>query len=65
MLWNGVSVEWGGTNWGAEMAETSAEGFDALVKRWDKRINIGGGYVEKDVVFPGSYVTCFTFYIHL
>jgi hypothetical protein len=24
-----------------------AEGFDALVKRWDKRINVGGGYVEK------------------
>jgi hypothetical protein len=24
-----------------------AAGFDALVKRWDKCINIGGGYVEK------------------
>jgi hypothetical protein len=24
-------------------------GFDALVKRWDKCINIGGGYVEKKV----------------
>jgi hypothetical protein len=23
-----------------------AAGFDALVKRWDKCINIGGGYVE-------------------
>jgi hypothetical protein len=22
-------------------------GFDALVKRWDKCINFGGGYVEK------------------
>jgi hypothetical protein len=22
-------------------------GFDALVKRWDKCINVGGGYVEK------------------
>jgi hypothetical protein len=22
-------------------------GFDALVKRWDKYINVGGGYVEK------------------
>jgi hypothetical protein len=22
-------------------------GFDALVKRWDKYTNIGGGYVEK------------------
>jgi hypothetical protein len=24
-----------------------AVGFDALVKRWDKCINVGGGYVEK------------------
>jgi hypothetical protein len=24
-----------------------AAGFDAMVKRWDKRINVGGGYVEK------------------
>jgi hypothetical protein len=24
-----------------------AEGFDALIKRWDKCINVGGGYVEK------------------
>jgi hypothetical protein len=22
-------------------------GFDGLVKRWDKCINVGGGYVEK------------------
>jgi hypothetical protein len=22
-------------------------GVDALVKRWDKRINVGGGYIEK------------------
>jgi hypothetical protein len=24
-----------------------AAGLDALVKRWDKCINVGGGYVEK------------------
>jgi hypothetical protein len=24
-----------------------SEGFDALVKRWDKCIGVGGGYVEK------------------
>jgi hypothetical protein len=24
-----------------------AAGFDALVKRWDKYIDVGGGYVEK------------------
>jgi hypothetical protein len=23
------------------------KGFDALVKRWDKCINVGGGHVEK------------------
>jgi hypothetical protein len=33
------------------MTETTedfyAAGFVALVKRWDKCINVGGGYVEK------------------
>jgi hypothetical protein len=24
-----------------------AAGFDAMVKRWDKGISVGGGYVEK------------------
>jgi hypothetical protein len=24
-----------------------AAGFDALIKRWDRCINVGGGYVEK------------------
>jgi hypothetical protein len=24
-----------------------AAGFDTLVKRWDKCINVGGGYIEK------------------
>jgi hypothetical protein len=23
-----------------------AEGFEAMVKRWDKIINVGGGYAE-------------------
>jgi hypothetical protein len=37
---------------GVEVAETTiknlhAAGFDAMVKRWDKCINVGGGYVEK------------------
>jgi hypothetical protein len=56
---------------GAEVGETTvrdyyAVGFDALVKRWDKCISVGGGYVEKrNVFFPGSNITCFTFYIHL
>jgi hypothetical protein len=35
---------------GAEVAESKhfhAAGFDALVKRWDKCISVGAGYVEK------------------
>jgi hypothetical protein len=42
-----------------------AAGFDALVKLWNKCINVGGGYVEKYKFFPGSNITRFTFYIHL
>jgi hypothetical protein len=30
-----------------------AAGFGALVKRWDKCISVGGGYVEKYMFFPG------------
>jgi hypothetical protein len=37
---------------GVEVAETTVRkfcpaGFQSLVKRWDKCINVGGGYVEK------------------
>jgi hypothetical protein len=28
-----------------------AVGFDALVKRWDKYVSVGGGYVEKQMPF--------------
>jgi hypothetical protein len=42
-----------------------AAGNDALVKRWDKCINIDGGYVKKYMFIPGSNIACFTFYIHL
>jgi hypothetical protein len=28
-----------------------AAGFDALVNRWEKYINLGGGYVEKLMFF--------------
>jgi hypothetical protein len=31
--------------------KTYAAGFDALVKRWNKCINVGGGYVEKYMFF--------------
>jgi hypothetical protein len=42
-----------------------AAGFDALIKRRDKCINVRGGYVEKKMFFiPRSNITCFTFYIH-
>jgi hypothetical protein len=34
-----------------------AAGFDALVKRWDKCISVGGGYVEKEMFFPGTNIT--------
>jgi hypothetical protein len=30
-----------------------AAGFDTLVKRWDKCTIVGGGYVEKQMFFPG------------
>jgi hypothetical protein len=42
-----------------------AAGFDALAKRWDKCIDVGGGYAEKEMFFPGSNIICFTFYIRL
>jgi hypothetical protein len=42
-----------------------AVGFSALVKRWDKCINVAGGYAEKFIYFPGLNITCFTFYMHL
>jgi hypothetical protein len=37
----------------------------ALIKRWDKCISVGGGYVEKLMFFSGSTVTCFSLYIFL
>jgi hypothetical protein len=36
-----------------------AAGIDALIKRWDKCINVSGGYV-----FLRSNIKCFTFYIN-
>jgi hypothetical protein len=50
---------------GAEVSETVknsyAAGFDALVKRWDKCNNVGGGYVEK--CFPRfEYHVCYILY---
>jgi hypothetical protein len=46
------------------MADTTAKnfyatGFDALIKQWEKCINVG-----KINAFPGSGITCFTFCIH-
>jgi hypothetical protein len=40
-------------------------GFGSLVKRWNKCIDVGGGYVEKLFFFPGSNITYFRFYVHL
>jgi hypothetical protein len=36
-----------------------AAGFDALLKRWDKCISVGGGYVKKLMFFPDLNITCF------
>jgi hypothetical protein len=32
---------------GQQSKDFYAAGFDVLVKRWDKCIHVGGGYVEK------------------
>jgi hypothetical protein len=41
-------VETGVRKWLTQQSKDfSAAGFDALVKRWDKCINVGGGYVEE------------------
>jgi histone-lysine N-methyltransferase SETMAR len=42
-------------------------GFGALVKRWDKCVDVGGGYsyIEREIIFPGSNIACFTFYNHI
>jgi hypothetical protein len=47
-----------------ESKDFSAAGLDALAKRWDKYIDVGGGYVEIQV-FPGSSSAHFTFYSHM
>jgi hypothetical protein len=39
-----------------------AAGFDAVVKRWDKCINAGGGYVEKYIFFFFQYHMCYSLY---
>jgi hypothetical protein len=42
-----------------------AAGFDAMVKRWDTRINVDGRYMESKMFSPDSNITCFTFYFRL
>jgi hypothetical protein len=39
-----------------------AAGVDALVKRWDKCINVGEGCVEEQMFFPGSNITLYVLY---
>jgi hypothetical protein len=40
--------------------------FDALVKRWDKCVNVGGRYVEKYMFFFQVRIShIFTFHINL
>jgi hypothetical protein len=50
--WQTFRWWWRGWNGGVEVTETTVKrliccGFDALVKRWDKCIIVGWGYVEK------------------
>jgi hypothetical protein len=42
--------------------DSCAAGFDALVKRWDCCISVGGGYVERQMLFPGSNITFYVLY---
>jgi hypothetical protein len=46
-----------------QLKDFYAAGFDVLVKRWDKCISVGGGYVEKYMFFFPGLVTCFTLFI--
>jgi hypothetical protein len=39
--------------------------IDALVKRWDERINVCTRYIEKYILFSGSTISCFMFFILL
>jgi hypothetical protein len=48
-----------------ESKDFYAAGFQALVKRWDKCVNVGGGYVGKYIFSPVTNITCFSFYMHL
>jgi hypothetical protein len=36
-----------GSGWDNSQENFYAAGFDALVKQWDKCMNVGGEYVEK------------------
>jgi hypothetical protein len=38
-----------------------AVGFSALVKRWDRCINVDESYVENEVFSTALNITCFTF----
>jgi hypothetical protein len=44
-----------------ESKDFCAEGSNALVKRWEKCINVGGGYFEKKMFSPGSSITFLRF----
>jgi hypothetical protein len=55
-------VETGVRKWLRQQSKNfNAAGFNALVKRWDKCSNGGGGYVEKWKFSPGSNITRFLF----
>jgi hypothetical protein len=37
----------------------NAAGFDTLMKRLDKCVNVSGEYIEKEIFFRFEYVLCF------
>jgi hypothetical protein len=39
--------------------------FDELVKKWDRGINVGGGFLQKLIFFPGSNIFLLLFVSYL
>jgi hypothetical protein len=50
-----------GSGWGNCQKTSVLRVSTHCLRRWDKRISVGGGYVEKWMFFPYSNITCFTF----
>jgi hypothetical protein len=58
-------VEMGARKWLRQQSKDFyAASFDALIKQWDKCINVGGGYIEK-YFFQFRILHVLRFYMHL